>query len=70
MGHVKEPAGVNFIVDSTPLKAEDRKKISKIIAHYKATGEKLLLRKSTRVPRALKVSKTVKQGRNYLVKQR
>jgi hypothetical protein len=41
MGHIKEPAGIDFVVDSTPLTAEDRKQISKIIAYYKATGRKL-----------------------------
>lgn len=46
MGHIKEPDGVDFVVDSTPLTNDDRKRISEIIAHYKATGEKLLFRKS------------------------
>ncbi len=45
MGHIKEPAGINFVVDPSPLTTEDRKKISEIIAHYKATGRKLLLPK-------------------------
>ena len=40
MGLIKEPAGIDFLVDSTPLTTEDRKKISDIIAHYKATGRK------------------------------
>jgi len=43
MGHIKEPEGVDFIVDPTPLNVEDRKKISAIIAHYKATGKKALI---------------------------
>lgn len=47
MGYIKEPAGIDFVVDPTPLTAEDRKKISEIIAHYKATGKKMLLQKST-----------------------
>ncbi len=46
MGHIKEPEGVDFIVDSTPLTTEDRKRISEIIAHYKATGEKMSFQKS------------------------
>ncbi len=41
MGHIKEPAGVDFVVDPTPLTVEDRKQISKIIAYYKATGKKM-----------------------------
>lgn len=40
MGHIKEPEGVDFIVDPTPLTTEERKRISEIIAHYKATGKK------------------------------
>ena len=39
MGHIKEQEGVDFVVDSTPLTTEDRKKISEIIAYYKATGK-------------------------------
>ena len=41
MGYIKEPAGVDFVVDPTPLTAADRKKISEIIAYYKATGRKM-----------------------------
>jgi len=47
MGYIKEPAGIDFVVDPTPLTKEDRKKISEIIAYYKATGKKMLLQKST-----------------------
>jgi hypothetical protein len=47
MGYIKEPAGIDFVVDPTPLTAADRKKISEIIAYYKATGKKMPLRKST-----------------------
>jgi len=45
MGHIKEPEGVDFIVDPTPLTNEDRKRISEIIAYYKATGKKLQFEK-------------------------
>ncbi len=41
MGYIKEPAGVDFVVDPTPLTAADRKKISEIITYYKATGKKM-----------------------------
>ncbi len=47
MGYVKEPAGIDFVVDPTPLTTADRKKISEIIAYYKATGRKMPLKKST-----------------------
>jgi hypothetical protein len=41
MGHIKEPEGVNFYVDSTPLTQEDKKQISDVIAYYKRTGRKM-----------------------------
>ena len=47
MGHIKEPAGIDFVVDPTPLTTKDRKRISEIIAYYKATGRKMSLTKST-----------------------
>lgn len=46
MGYIKEPAGINFVVDPSPLTSADRKKISEIIEHYKATGKKMPLQKS------------------------
>ncbi len=46
MGYIKEPAGVEFTVDPTPLTTEDRKKINEIIAHYKVTGKKMHFSKS------------------------
>jgi hypothetical protein len=46
MGYIKEPAGIDFVVDSTPLTRADRKKISEIIAYYKSTGKKMPLQKS------------------------
>ena len=51
MGYIKEPVGINFVVDPTPLTTADRKKISEIIAYYKATGKKMPLQKSTTKPR-------------------
>jgi hypothetical protein len=59
MGYIKEPAGVDFVVDPTPLTAEDRKKISEIIAYYKATGRKMPLDKSTVKYRVATKSKTI-----------
>ncbi|MBP6022723.1 hypothetical protein [Ferruginibacter sp.] len=46
MGYIKEPAGIDFVVDPTPLTTADRKKISEIIAYYKATGKKMPFTKS------------------------
>ena len=59
MGHIKEPSGINFVVDPIPLTSEDRKKISEIIAHYKATGKKIPLRRSTKKHGAVVVRKRV-----------
>jgi hypothetical protein len=51
MGYIKEPAGIDFVVDSTPLTVADRKKISEIIAYYKVTGKKMPFKKATAKPR-------------------
>ena len=48
MGYIKEPFGIDFIVDATPLTAEDRKMISEVIARYKATGRKTKLNKTVK----------------------
>lgn len=48
MGYIKEPKGVDFVVEPTPLTPEDRQMISNAIALYKATG------KITRAPRPKK----------------
>ncbi len=59
MGYIKEPAGIDFVVDSTPLTIEDRKKISEIIAYYKATGRKKLLSTPAKRPQMKAKSKKV-----------
>lgn len=48
MGHIKEPEGIDFVVDSTPLTKEERKQISEIIAYYKATGKKMPMQKKNK----------------------
>jgi len=63
MGHIKEPAGVDFIIDPTPLTKEDRRRISEIIAHYKATGEKIPFRKSKTQPHKQKKRKPLTKAR-------
>lgn len=50
MGYIKEPEGVDFTVDSTPLKMEERKRISAIISYYKMTGKKPSLKKISSLP--------------------
>jgi len=47
MGHIKEPKGVDFIVDPTPLTEKEKKRISEIISFYKATGIKKIFRKDS-----------------------
>jgi len=52
MGYIKEPIGVDFFVDPKPLTAADKKRISEIIAYYKATGRKMPLQKTKRKKRS------------------
>ena len=46
MGHIKEPDGVDFFVDPTPLSKEDRQLISELISYYKKTGKKMPISKA------------------------
>lgn len=57
MGYIKEPAGIDFVVDSTPLTTADRKKISEIISYYKTTGKKMPLQKSATKTRLTSTSR-------------
>jgi hypothetical protein len=60
MGYIKEPNGVDFVVDSTPLTQASRKKISEVIAYYKATGRKMAVKKiPNRTTSSLKIKKSV-----------
>ena len=54
MGYIKEPKGVDFVVEPIPLTPEDWQMISNAIALYKATG------KITRAPRP-KTGRSVKK---------
>ena len=49
VGYIKEPKGIDFLVDPNPLTEEDRRMISETIAYYKATGRKrrTVMRKHT-----------------------
>lgn len=69
MGYIKEPAGVEFIVDPTPLTREERKNISAIIAYYKATGRKMLLSKSLSATKE-KTARHARKIRRTLVKKK
>jgi hypothetical protein len=55
MGYIKEPKGVDFVVEPHVLKNEDQEIMSKIIADYKATG------KITRAPKSKKARSTRKK---------
>lgn len=37
MGHIKEPKGVDFIINSDPLTDKDRQEISEFIRKYKSS---------------------------------
>jgi len=45
MLYIKEPEGIDFVVDPKPLTDSDKKVISDIIAHYNATGQKISKKK-------------------------
>lgn len=40
MGFIKEPKGVDFLIQSEPLTDREKKEISKYIADYKAKNKK------------------------------
>jgi hypothetical protein len=58
MGHIKEPMGIDFFVDPTPLSNEDRKRISELIAHYRSTGKKMQVPKVRSPKRPIRSKKT------------
>ena len=39
MGYIKEPKGVDFVIEPHMVTEEDKRIISEAIAHYKATGK-------------------------------
>ena len=55
MGYIKEPKGVDFVIEPIPLTPEDRQMISKAIALYRTTG------KITKAPRRKKARNTGKK---------
>lgn len=58
MGHIKEPNGVDFFVDPTPLSQEDRQQISELISYYKRTGKKMPAAKTVSRKRIARPKKT------------
>jgi len=57
MGHIKEPLGIDFVVDPTPLTEEDKKRISEFIAYYKRTGKKMPIPKTSKSRRTTPLTK-------------
>lgn len=55
MGHIKEPAGVDFVIQSKPLTDEERTAISEFIRNYKA---KQKVKRSRRAITRAKSNKT------------
>ncbi|HEV3324561.1 MAG TPA: hypothetical protein VG052_03120 [Puia sp.] len=55
MGYIKEPKGVDFVVEPHVLTDEDQKIMSKIIADFKATG------KITKAPKPKRARRTTKK---------
>lgn len=57
MGHIKEPQGVDFIIESKPLTDDDRIAISEYIRNYKAKQKaKQSDRRTTARPKSKKAS--------------
>jgi hypothetical protein len=46
MGHIKEPLGVDFVINGKPLTEKEKKAISEFIKADKAKIAKLKIRKS------------------------
>ena len=61
MGHIKEPEGVHLLVEPSLLTGQERKRISEIIAHFKATGKKMAFQKTRVIQRAQKKDTFVKK---------
>jgi hypothetical protein len=59
MGYIKEPKGVDFVVEPHVVTNEDRKVISDAIAYYKANGKFKRIRKTPKTR-----NKTVKKGKH------
>ena len=56
MGYIREPEGVDFIVNSRPLTELEKKQVSEVIAHFKKTGE---IKKCASILKSKKKDKTI-----------
>lgn len=54
MGHIKEPKGVDFIIESKPLTNEEREAISEFIRGYKTKNLNKREKKKLRTPSSKK----------------
>ena len=59
MGYIKEPKGVDFVFESTPLTKADKKMIDDAISLYKATGK---ITKAP-IPKRAKRNTTIKKAK-------
>ena len=48
MAHIKQPKGVDFIIESPPLTEQERKEISEFIKHRKEEMKSDLLKKASK----------------------
>ncbi len=44
MEHIKEPKGIDFVIQSDPLTEKEKQEISKFIADYKTKKKKVVLK--------------------------
>ncbi|MDR3261015.1 MAG: hypothetical protein LBT78_04185 [Tannerella sp.] len=65
MGFIKEPEGVDFIINSTPLTDKDREEISQYIRDYKSRSRTLKSKKEHLLPIVKK--RTAELPRKYKI---
>ena len=53
MAHIKEPEGVDFLIQSPPLTDQERKEISELIRKMKAKSSRSRISRNKRVKRGL-----------------
>jgi len=57
MGHIKEPKGVDFIIESEPLTDQARREISEFIRNYKNKSVEKIAKPKLRLQKSQQVSK-------------
>ena len=61
MGYIKDPEGIDLVVEPSILTAQDKLMISEIIANYKKTGNKTLNKITNSEVQYRPISRTRKQ---------